>query len=102
MPNAIREKARIARIHLRLHPEDISLKVLSFIANGNDAVFEELKCLLAAERIQKEQRQQEAQEGLPVTRTNEAVGMEVDTQHGGVVSKISDDDSMVVALGVSE
>jgi hypothetical protein len=102
MPVEIREKARIARIHLRLNPEDISLKVLAIVANGNEAVFENLKCLMAAARMQKEQRQQEALEGLPVTRTSEVAGMEVDTQDGGVDTDMSEDDSVMDALGVLE
>jgi hypothetical protein len=101
--DAIREKARMARIALRLDPANISLKVLSIIANGNDAVLEELRSFMAAARLQKEQRQQEALEGLPVARTSEDadVGMDVDAQDGTIDAEMcGDDDDIEDALGV--
>jgi hypothetical protein len=104
--DAIREKARLARIALRLNPEEISLRVLSIIANGNETVLQEIRACIAAARAEKQQKQQEALEGLPVARTNEEdeveLGMEVDTHDGVEEGTVSDNDSMEDALGVIE
>jgi hypothetical protein len=78
------------------------LKKKAIVANGNEAVFENSICLMAAARMQKEEKQQEALEGLPGTRTSEAAGIDVVTQDGRVDTEISDDDSVADALGALE
>jgi hypothetical protein len=99
-PDAIREKARIARIAHRLHPADISFMVLSIIANGNDALYEDIRCRMAAARALKEQKRQEALEGLPVAQADENDGTEVEMQCDEEAAAFSDDESMEHAFGV--
>jgi hypothetical protein len=92
---------RVVRIALRLNPVENSLKDLSIVASGNEALLQELLACMAAARTQKQQKQQERLEGLPVARTNEdmKVGMEVDTQDGVAEGTMSDYESMEDALG---
>jgi hypothetical protein len=98
--DAVREKARVAGIALRLHPADIPLKVLCIVANGNEALYEDLPCQLAAARAQKEQKCQHALEGMPAANTYEHEGAEVEMQHDDENAATSDDDCIEDEFGV--
>jgi hypothetical protein len=99
-PDEIREKARIARIGLRAHPEDgISLKVLSIVASGNDAAYEEMRSQMSTARTQKEQKRQEALEGLPVAREDDNNRDVEVNAHDDAMDTMSDDHSVEDALG---
>jgi hypothetical protein len=99
-PDEIREKARIARIGMRAQPEDgISMKVLSIVANGNDAAYEDMRTSMLASRKKKEQKRQQALEGLPVSRhEDDNAGVDVNAQDDAM-DTMSGDDSMEDALG---
>jgi hypothetical protein len=101
-PDEIREKARIARIVMRAHPEDgVSLKVLSIVANGNEAAYEEMRTFLLAARTRKEQKRHDVLEGLPVSRQHDDnSGLNVNADiNDDAMNAMSGDDSMEDALG---
>jgi hypothetical protein len=103
-PDEIREKARLARVAMRVEGSaTISMKVLSIVANGNEAVMDDLQARMLAARTQKELQRQTALEGLPPGQVqgHNAGELAYDDQRMDELDEDSSDaDSMEGALGV--
>jgi hypothetical protein len=85
---------------MRAHPGDgISLKVLSIVANGKEAVYKEVRTRMLAARTEREQKWQEALEGFPVSRQHDDnAGVDVNADDD-VMDTMSGDDSMEDTMG---